>query len=256
MELTDLYLRDKVVDSFLFIAGPCSVESEEQILNTARQVKRSGGHILRGGAFKPRTSPHSFQGLKEEGLKLLAKARSETGLPIVTEVLDPRDVPLVAEYADILQVGSRSTQNYPLLIEVAAAGKPVLLKRGMAMRVEEWLSSAEYLIAHGNSQVILCERGIRTFESATRHTLDLASVAYLKAETNFPVVVDPSHGTGRAALVPAMAKAALAAGADGVMIEVHPEPEKALSDGYQSLDFPSFERLMSELHQLSKVFYS
>lgn len=229
------------------IAGPCAVESEAQIIATAQAVKKAGATALRGGAYKPRTSPYSFQGLKEEGLKLLAKARQETGLPVVTEVLDPRDVLLVAEYADCLQIGSRSTQNYPLLKEAARTQKPILLKRGMAMTVEEWLASAEYVVAEGNQQVILCERGIRTFETATRHTLDLAVVPFLKQKTKFPIIVDPSHGTGLASLVPAMSKAALAAGADGLLIEVHPNPSQALSDGPQSLDFPAFERLMQDI---------
>jgi len=235
---------------YFVIAGPCAVESESQILETARAVKRAGAHLLRGGAYKPRTSPYSFQGLGEEGLKLLAKARQQTGLPIVTEVLDTRDVALVAEYADWLQIGSRSTQNYPLLREVAKVGKPILLKRGMAMTVEEWLASADYILSAGNPDVILCERGIRTFETATRHTLDLAVVPLLKEKTELKVFVDPSHGTGKASLVPAMAKAAWAAGADGIMIEVHPEPSQALSDGQQSLDFEQFEKLMGELKHM------
>lgn len=229
------------------IAGPCAVESEGQLLNTAKSVKQAGASALRGGAFKPRTDPRSFQGLGEAGLKLLALAKKETGLPLVTEVLDTRDVPLVAEYADILQIGSRSTQNYPLIKEAARTGKPILLKRGMAMTMEEWLFSADYILGEGNDQIILCERGIRTFESATRHTLDLAVVALIKQKTKFKVIVDPSHGTGLASLVPPMCKAALACGADGLMIEVHPDPSKALSDGKQSLDIPAFEKLMEEL---------
>lgn len=231
----------------LIIAGPCAVESEEQLLTTAKAVAKAGAKALRGGAFKPRTNPRSFQGLGEAGLKLLAQARMETGLPIVTEVLDTRDVPLIAEYADIIQIGSRSTQNYPLLKEVARTKKAILLKRGMAMTVEEWLLAADYVLQEGNDQILLCERGIRTFESATRHTLDLAVVPLLKQKTNFLVIVDPSHGTGLAALVPPMSKAALAAGADGLMIEVHPNPSQALSDGKQSLDILAFEKLMTEL---------
>lgn len=238
----------------IVIAGPCAVESEAQLMAVARAVAAAGARALRGGAFKPRTSPHSFQGLGEEGLKLLAAARHETGLPIVTEVLDTRDVTLVAEYADILQIGSRSSQNFPLLKEAAAAGKPILLKRGIAMTLDEWLLAAEYIFAAGNEKVIFCERGIRTFEPATRHTLDLAIVPLLKERLHeknqaqsFPVIVDPSHGTGRASLVAPMSKAALAGGADGLLIEVHPSPSQALSDGEQSLDIPAFEKLMREI---------
>lgn len=234
------------------IAGPCAVESEEQLLTTAKAVAKAGAQALRGGAFKPRTNPRSFQGLGERGLKLLAKAKKETGLPIVTEVLDTRDVPLVVEYADIIQIGSRNTQNYPLLQEVAKTKKPILLKRGMAMTVEEWLLAADYILEEGNDQVLLCERGIRTFESITRHTLDLAVVPLLKQKTSLPIIVDPSHGTGLASLVPAMAKAALAAGADGLMIEVHPNPNAALSDGKQSLDIQTFEKLMYDIGIVSR----
>lgn len=231
------------------IAGPCAVESESQLLTIAKAVAKAGARALRGGAFKPRTNPKSFQGLGEEGLKLLAKARTETGLPVVTEVLDTRDVMLVAEYADIIQIGSRSTQNYPLLKEVAKTGKPILLKRGMAMTMDEWLFSADYLVQGGNDQIILCERGIRTFETATRHTLDLNIVVLLKEKTKFPIFVDPSHGTGLASLVAPMSKAALACGADGLLIEVHPDPSHALSDGQQSLDIPAFEKLMGQLQR-------
>lgn len=237
------------------IAGPCAVESEEQLLTTARAVAKVGAQALRGGAYKPRTDPRSFQGLGEAGLKLLALARKETGLPVVTEVLDTRDVLTIAEYADIIQIGSRSTQNYPLLKEVARTQKPILLKRGMAMTVEEWLLSAEYILQEGNNQIFLCERGIRTFESATRHTLDLTVVPLLKKKTKFKIIVDPSHGTGDASLVPAMAKAALAAGADGLMIEVHPHPEQALSDGKQSLGFPAFTKLMAEVKSAARWRY-
>jgi len=231
------------------IAGPCAVESEEQLLTTARAVAQAGAGALRGGAFKPRTSPQSFQGLGEEGLKILAKAREVTGLPIVTEVLDTRDVLLVAEYADIIQIGSRSTQNYPLLKEVAKTKKPIILKRGMAMTVEEWLFAAQYILETGHDQIWLCERGIRTFETSTRHTLDLNVVPLLKEKTKLPVIVDPSHGTGKASLVHPMAKAALACGADGLMIEVHPDPARALSDGQQSLDLMSFHALMTQLKE-------
>lgn len=229
------------------IAGPCAVESEKQLLTTAKAVAKAGAQALRGGAYKPRTDPRSFQGLGEPGLKLLALARKETGLPVVTEVLDTRDVAMVAEYADVLQIGSRSTQNYPLLKEAARTSKPILLKRGMAMTVEEWLLAADYILMEGNDRIFLCERGIRTFESAMRHTLDLAVVPLLKKRVKFPVVVDPSHGTGDAALVPPMAKAALAAGADGLLIEVHPNPKQALSDGRQSLDIPTFTKLMADI---------
>lgn len=235
----------------IMIAGPCSVESEEQLFSCAQIVKESGADLLRGGAFKPRTSPKSFQGLGEEGLKLLAKVRTKTDLPIVTEVLDTRDVALVAEYADIIQIGSRSTQNYPLLKEVAKTKKPILLKRGASMTLSEWLASADYILEAGHNQILLCERGIRTFESATRFTLDLNIVPLLKELTSFPILVDPSHGTGKASLVPPMAKAALACGADGLMIEIHPNPPQALSDGPQSLDFPTFKNLMKEIRLTS-----
>ena len=232
------------------VAGPCAVESEEQILKTARAVKAAGADMLRGGAFKPRTGPHTFQGLKEEGLKLLALASSETGLPIVTEVMSPDTVGLVAGYADILQVGARNMQNFDLLRELGRIRKPVLLKRGMSATIEEFLSAAEYILAGGNPGVILCERGIRTFETATRNTLDLAVVPLIKELSHLPVVVDPSHATGRRSLVSPMAKAALVAGADGVLLEVHPDPEKALSDGPQSLTLQGFERLMDEMRKL------
>lgn len=235
------------------IAGPCAVENEEQLMTTARAVLKAGAHALRGGAFKPRTNPRSFQGLGEAGLKLLAEARRATGLPIVTEVLDTRDVGLVAEYCDILQIGSRNTQNYPLLKEAAKTNKPILLKRGMAMTLEEWLFATEYILESGNNQILLCERGIRTFEPATRHTLDLSIVPLIKEKTNFPILVDPSHGTGRASLVAPMSKAALACGADGLLIEVHPDPAHALSDGPQALDLPAFQKLMEELSRFRAV---
>ena len=226
------------------IAGPCSVESEAQMLTTARAVKAAGATALRGGAFKPRTSPYSFQGLKEEGLKILAAAREETGLPFVTEVMAAADVELVAGYADVLQIGARNMQNYRLLEEAGESGKPVLLKRGPCATVRELLLAAEYILNAGNQNVMLCERGIRTFESHTRFTLPLATVPYLHERTHLPVIVDPSHGTGHASLVPPMSAAAVAAGTDGLIIEVHPEPEKALSDGYQSLTFEQFEQAM------------
>ena len=232
-------------------AGPCAVESEEQILRTARAVKKAGADLLRGGAFKPRTGPHTFQGLKEEGLKLLAKAGLETGLPIVTEVISPDTVGLVASHADLLQVGARNMQNFDLLREVGRCGKPVLLKRGMSATLEEFLAAAEYILAEGNPHVILCERGIRTFETATRNTLDLAIVPLIKELSHLPVMVDPSHATGKRSLVPPMAKAALVAGAHGILVEVHPEPEKALSDGPQSLTFAGFGQLMQEIVALN-----
>lgn len=232
------------------VAGPCAVESEEQILKTARFVKQAGADLLRGGAFKPRTGPHTFQGLREEGLKLLAKAREATGLPIVTEVMSPDNVGLVADYADLLQVGARNMQNFDLLRELGKIRKPVLLKRGMSATIEEFLAAAEYILAEGNQQVILCERGIRTFETATRNTLDLAMVPLVKELTHLPIMVDPSHATGKRSLVTPMSKAALVAGAHGVLVEVHPEPEKALSDGPQSLTFPGFEALMADVRKL------
>jgi 3-deoxy-7-phosphoheptulonate synthase len=232
------------------VAGPCAVEGEEQILKTARAVKKAGALLLRGGAFKPRTGPHTFQGLREEGLKLLAMASKETGLPIVTEVMSPDTVGIVAEYADLLQIGARNMQNFDLLREVGRIKKPVLLKRGMSATIEEFLAAAEYILAEGNNQVILCERGIRTFETATRNTLDLAIVPLVKELSHLPIMVDPSHATGKRSLVPPMAKAALVAGAHGILVEVHPEPEKALSDGPQSLTFQGFERLMEEIRSL------
>jgi len=232
-------------------AGPCAVESEEQILITARAVKKAGADLLRGGAFKPRTGPHTFQGLREDGLKLLAMAGKETGLPIVTEVMSPDNVGLVAEHADLLQVGARNMQNFDLLRELGRVRKPVLLKRGMSATIEEFLAAAEYILAEGNHQVILCERGIRTFETATRNTLDLSVVPLIKELSHLPIMVDPSHATGRRSLVPPMAKAALVAGAHGILIEVHPEPEKALSDGPQSLTFQGLEKMMEEIVRLN-----
>jgi 3-deoxy-7-phosphoheptulonate synthase len=236
----------------VIIAGPCAVESEEQILKTARAVKSAGADMLRGGAFKPRTGPHTFQGLREEGLKLLAAASKETGLPVVTEVMSPDNVLLVAEYADVLQVGARNMQNFDLLRELGTIRKPVLLKRGLSATIEEFLAAAEYILAGGNGDVILCERGIRTFETATRNTLDLSVVPLIKELSHLPVTVDPSHATGRRSLVPAMTKAAIVAGAHGILIEVHPEPEKALSDGAQSLTFQGFAKLMDEIHRLTE----
>lgn len=229
------------------IAGPCSVESREQIQEVARIVKEAGAHLFRGGAFKPRTSPYSFQGLAEEGLKFLAETKEETGLPVVTEVMNPGDVDLVERYADVLQIGARNVQNFPLLRRTGQAKKPIFLKRGMMTTIEEFLMSAEYILSEGNPNVILCERGIRTFETATRNTLDLSAVPILKAESHLPVIVDPSHATGTWNLVNPMARAAIAAGADGLMIEVHPKPDQALSDGAQSLTPENFFLLMKEL---------
>jgi len=226
------------------MAGPCSVESEEQILEVACGVKDLGATFLRGGAFKPRTSPYEFQGLGESGLKLLALAREKTGLKVVTEVMDTDDLPLVADYADVLQLGARNMQNFSLLRRLGKLGKPVLLKRGASATIKEWLMAAEYIVSTGNYQVALCERGIRTFETMTRNTLDLNAVPVLKSLTHLPVIVDPSHGIGVRRHVPAMARAAVAAGADGLIIEVHPHPDQALSDGHQSLSLPEFADLM------------
>ncbi len=238
---------------FGVVAGPCSVESREQILETARFVKAYGGMALRGGAYKPRTSPYAFQGMEEEGLHLLQEAKAETGLPIVTEVLTPEQVPLIAEHADILQIGARNMQNFGLLRAVGRCNRPVLLKRGMMNTINEFLMSAEYVMSEGNKRVILCERGIRTFETETRNTLDLSAVPVLKSLSHLPVFVDPSHGTGHWHLVAPMSKAAVAAGADGLLIEVHPRPEEALSDGAQSLKPSKFERLMHELRPFLEI---
>jgi 3-deoxy-7-phosphoheptulonate synthase len=240
-------------DEFIVMAGPCSVESERQIMETAEGVRQAGAHILRGGAFKPRTSPYDFQGMELEGLKLLRKAKQSTGLAIITEVMSDRDVDLVAEYADIMQVGARNMQNFALLKSLGKCGRPVLLKRGMSSTIKELLMSAEYLVAHGNSNVILCERGIRTFETATRNTCDIAAVPVLNELTHLPVIVDPSHATGKRSLVPAVARAAVAIGADGLLIEVHPHPEKAVSDGAQSLTLDQFRTMMQQLDPYVKL---
>ncbi|HET6514289.1 MAG TPA: 3-deoxy-7-phosphoheptulonate synthase [Thermodesulfovibrionales bacterium] len=229
------------------IAGPCSVENETMIVSIAEEVKAAGASFIRGGAFKPRTSPYAFQGLGEEGLRYLAEAREKTGLPVVTELMDPRDLGTMVEYADVIQIGARNMQNFRLLLEVGSVRKPVLLKRGLSSTIKEWLMSAEYIMSRGNHEVILCERGIRTFETATRNTLDLSAVPVLKGLTHLPVVVDPSHGVGKWDLVPAMAKAAIAAGADGLLLEVHSNPEEAMSDGEQSLKPRDFLKLMEEL---------
>ena len=233
------------------MAGPCAVESREQLIETAVAAKKAGARVLRGGAFKPRTSPYSFQGLGEEGLRLLAEARDATGLPVVTEVMDPQLVPLVARYADILQIGARNMQNYALLHAVGEAQWPVLLKRGMMSTIEEWLMAAEYILSHGNERVILCERGIRTFEHYTRSTLDISAVPVVKQLSHLPIIVDPSHGIGKWEMVGPIARAAVAAGADGLMIEVHPHPEQALSDGAQSLKPERFASLMGELRKVA-----
>lgn len=235
----------------IIIAGPCAVESKEQIFETARSVGINGAKILRGGAFKPRSSPYSFQGMEEEGLKLLREISKEIGLPVVTEVMDTKQVELVVEYADLVQVGSRNMQNFPLLKEVGMCGKPVMLKRGMMATIEEFLNAAEYILHHGNDQVILCERGLRTFETSTRNTLDLSAVPMLKNLTHLPVIVDPSHGTGHRWMVGPMAKAAVAVGADGVMMEVHYKPEIALCDGHQSLTPDLFNELMIDLRKIA-----
>lgn len=228
----------------VIMAGPCSVEGRETLLETARWVKKAGGRMLRGGAFKPRTSPYSFQGMAEDGLRLLAEARGETGLPIVTEVIAPETVPMVAEYADMLQIGTRNMQNFPLLMAVGRAGKPVLLKRGMMSTIEELLLSAEYILSQGNHQVVVCERGVRGFDSVTRNTLDISAVPVLRELTHLPVIIDPSHAAGRRSLVPALCRAAIAAGADGLLIEMHPHPEQALSDGEQSVTPAQLETIV------------
>jgi 3-deoxy-7-phosphoheptulonate synthase len=235
------------------MAGPCAVENEEQLSETARNVRAGGASMLRGGAFKPRTSPYSFQGLGNEGLEMLERARKLTGMPVVTEVMDTRQVENVARYADMLQIGSRNMQNFPLLKEVGQSSKPVLLKRGMMATIDEYLHAAEYLLSQGNSQVVLCERGIRTFETSTRYTLDLNAIPILKQRTHLPVIVDPSHGTGVRSLVPTMSKAAVAAGADGLLIEVHYRPDKALCDGSQSLYPEEFSLLMEELRKVASA---
>ncbi len=240
-------------EHWVVIAGPCSVESREQILETARGVQRAGAHLLRGGAYKPRTSPYDFQGLGVEALEFLREAREETGLSIVTEVMSSEDIDVVSEYADMLQVGARNMQNFPLLRRLARANRPVLLKRGPSATVKEWLLAAEYILSGGNSNVVLCERGIKTFESDLRNTFDLAAIALAKELSHLPVIADPSHGTGRRSIIPAMSRAAIAAGADGLMIEVHPCPERALSDGPQSLDLIAFEKLMQEIDRPARM---
>jgi 3-deoxy-7-phosphoheptulonate synthase len=238
-------------DEIILMAGPCSVESRSQIIETAHACKEAGAHILRGGAFKPRTSPYSFQGLGEEGLKYLAEAREETGLPVVTEVTSPDLVPLVCEYADILQVGARNMQNYALLHAVGESQHPVLLKRGMSSLMKEWLMCAEYILSHGNTRVMLCERGIRTFERYTRNTFDINAIPVIKQMSHLPIIADPSHATGKWEYVAAAAKASVAAGADGLIIEVHPRPEEALSDGVQSLKPKRFAELVTQMKTIA-----
>jgi len=234
-------------DEFVVMAGPCSVESEKQIMQAAEGVAKAGAKMLRGGAFKPRTSPYDFQGMEEEGLKLLRKAKETTGLATITEVMSDRDVDLIAQYADVMQVGARNMQNFMLLKALGKCGRPVLLKRGLSGTIKELLMSAEYIVAHGNPNVILCERGIRTFETETRNTCDIAAIPALNELTHLPVVLDPSHATGKRSLVPAVSRAGVAIGADGLIVEVHPSPEKAISDGAQSLDLAQFDKMMREL---------
>jgi len=239
-------------ERIVVIAGPCAVESEDQLMQAAAAVNKAGASILRGGAFKPRTSPFSFQGMQEKGLELLAKAREEYGMPVVTEVVDPHDVELVSSYADVLQVGSRNMQNFALLTNAGKSRRPVVLKRGFSCTITEWLTAADYLLADGKNQVILCERGIRTFEDSIRFSLDISAIPVLKRNSHLPVIVDPSHAAGHYSLVPSIAKAAVAAGADGLLIEVHPNPKKALVDGLQSLSLSDFARLMEELQTVAR----
>ncbi|MFA5310065.1 MAG: 3-deoxy-7-phosphoheptulonate synthase [Dehalococcoidales bacterium] len=240
-------------ERIVVMAGPCAVESEAQLMEAARAVKKAGATILRGGAFKPRTSPFSFQGLQKKGLELLAKAKTEFAMPVVTEVVNPQDVSMVASYADVLQIGSRNMQNFALLTEAGKSKRPVVLKRGFSCTITEWLTAADYLLAGGNNNVILCERGIRTFEDSIRFSLDISAIPVLKKNSHLPVIVDPSHAAGHYSLVPAIAKAAVAAGADGLLIEVHPNPKEALVDGLQSLSPSDFTRLMAELKTIAKA---
>jgi 3-deoxy-7-phosphoheptulonate synthase len=235
------------------MAGPCAVESEEQLMETAKGVRECGASIVRGGAFKPRTSPFSFQGLEEDGLKLLSKVKTDLGMPVITEVLDTPHIKIIAEHADILQVGARNMQNFALLKELSKLRHPILLKRGLSATVAEWLTAADYLLAEGNRRVILCERGIRTFEDSVRFSLDISSISVIKHISHLPIIVDPSHAAGHFAYVPSIAKAAIAAGADGLLIEVHPNPEEALVDSLQALTIPNFERLMAELRPIAEA---
>jgi 3-deoxy-7-phosphoheptulonate synthase len=237
----------------VIMAGPCAVESEKQLMETARAIKRLGAAVLRGGAFKPRTSPYSFQGLEEDALKILAKAKAELGIPVITEVVNIQGIKLIAKYADILQIGARNMQNFALLKELSKQKHPILLKRGLSATVAEWLTAADYLMAGGNRKVIMCERGIRTFEDSIRFSIDISSISVIKQVSHLPVIVDPSHAAGHFAYVPSIAKAAIAAGADGLLIEVHPNPEEALVDGLQSLSIPNFKQLMSELKPIAEA---
>lgn len=250
-----VYINDIAVggNEIIVMAGPCAVESRQQLTNIAQQVKNAGAKVLRGGAFKPRTSPYSFQGLEDEGLQYLLEAKEASGLPIVTEVMDTKDVQLVASYADILQVGSRNMQNFALLQEVGRTNKTILLKRGMSATIQEWLMAAEYIMNEGNENIIFCERGIRTFENYTRNTLDISAIPAIKELSHLPIIVDPSHATGKWQMVAPLAKAAIAAGADGLIIEVHDNPSEALCDGEQSLTPDNFELLMNELDQVAKA---
>jgi len=250
VKVGDVTIGGKAV---IVMAGPCAVESEEQVMETARAVKAAGAHILRGGAFKPSTSPYSFRGLGLQGLKLLAEAREETGMPIVTEVMTVRDVEMVTQYADILQIGARNMQNFSLLDEVGMTRKPVMLKRGLSATIQEWLLSAEYILAQGNKKVLLCARGIRTFETFTRNTMDLDAIPIIKKLSHLPVIADPSHGTGKWYLVNPVSMAAVAAGADGLMVEVHPSPDTALKDGAQSLNFDHFQQLMASVRPIAEA---
>lgn len=252
---TVIKVKDKTIGGkkICVLAGPCAVETKAMMIEVAKQVKKAGAAFIRGGAYKPRTSPYAFQGLGEEGLKYLAEASKLTGLPVVTEIMDPRDMDVIEQYADIIQIGARNMQNFRLLLEVGLSKKPILLKRGLSATIKEWLMSAEYIMSRGNHHVMLCERGIRTFETATRNTLDLSAVPYLKQQTHLPVVVDPSHAVGKWDLVIPMARAAIAAGADGLLIEVHPRPEEALSDGEQSLKPSDFVKLMKEIKPIAKA---
>lgn len=254
-ENTEINVRGSIIGGkrIHVMAGPCAVENKTTMMSIAEKVKDAGATFLRGGAYKPRTSPYSFQGLGEEGLQYLAFAREKTGLPVITEIMDPRDMDVIMEYTDIIQIGARNMQNFRLLLEVGSANKPVLLKRGLSSTIKEWLMSAEYIMSRGNQDVMLCERGIRTFETATRNTLDLSAVPVLKQLTHLPIVVDPSHGVGRWDLVAPMAKAAIAAGADALIIEVHTNPEEALSDGEQSLRPDMFAELMKELKPIAQA---
>jgi 3-deoxy-7-phosphoheptulonate synthase len=240
-------------NEIVIMAGPCAVENEEQLLTTAQAVKAAGANVLRGGAFKPRTSPYQFRGLGERGLKMLANAGKETGMPTITEVMTPNDIELVAEYADILQIGARNMQNFILLDEVGKFKKPVMLKRGLSSTIQEWLLAAEYILAQGNEQLILCERGIRTFETYTRNTMDVSAIPVIKKVSHLPIIADPSHATGKWYLVAPLALAAVAAGANGLIIEVHPNPDQALADGPQSLTFDNFRRLMSQLTPIAQA---